>query len=202
MGQEAARTRQATLSACIFYPSFTTAAQPGSPAARLTYLPDSPTNHRVESYFSALDSLDADAIASYFAPEATVSIAGAAPIVGQAAIRKALVELSLRMDDLHHEPVQLFSTGNVSVFEADMNVTLADGTALRFPVTHIIRWVDGLIADARVNVYLEARLALALSAFDRTRTAYAELPSHKSMGRRTPAGRNGSSILRPCPAEA
>ena len=31
---------------------------------------------------------------------------------------------------------------------------------------------------------------------------YADVPNHKSMGLLTPSGRNGSSILRPCPADA
>jgi hypothetical protein len=52
-----------------------------------------------------------------------------------------------------------------------MTLTLADRTTLVFPVTHIIRWVDGLIAEARVNVYLESRMAVAISAFDRRNSA-------------------------------
>jgi hypothetical protein len=157
---------------------------------------------RVRTYFNALDSLDADDVASFFAPEATVYLAGAEPIVGRAAIRKALVQVSLDVDDLHHESVQLWSAGNLSVFEADMTVTLADHTVLSIPVTHIIRWINGMIEEARVNVYLESRLALAMSAFDRLRRDYADVPSHKSIGRFTPSGRKGSSILRPWPAEA
>ena len=121
---------------------------------------------------------------------------------GRSAIRRALVQFSLDIDDLRHAPVQLWSAGNVSVFEADMMLTLADHTTLAFPVTHIFHWVDGMIDDARVNVYLESRLAVAMSAFDRTGQAIADFPSHKSIGLRTPSGRNGSSILRPWPADA
>jgi ketosteroid isomerase-like protein len=174
---------------------------------RLTYLPDqtlaaTALRQRVYHYFGTLDSLDADAIASCFTPDATVSLPGVAPIAGRAAIRKALVQFSLDVDDLHHQPVQIFAAGNLSVFEGDITLSLADQTTLTFPVTHILRWVGGLIEQASVNVYLESRLAVALSAFDRTRAGYAEAPSHKSIGFRTPCGRNGSSILRPWPAEA
>jgi hypothetical protein len=175
--------------------------------ARLTYLPVSlpsaaePLPARVKKYFGALDTLDADAVASFFAVGATVRLPGLAPISGRAAIRRALVQFSLDVDDLRHAPVQLWTAGDLSVFEADMTLTLAGRTTLAFPVTHIIRWVDGLIDDARVNVYLESRMAVALSAFDRARTVQ-PCPSHRSIGRLTPAGRNGSSILRPCPADA
>jgi hypothetical protein len=129
----------------------------------------------VKRYFGALDALDADAVASFFAAGATVSLPGLAPISGRAAIRRLLVQFSLDVDDLRHAPVQLWTAGNLSVFEADMTLTLAGGAALTFPVTYIIRWVDGLIDEARVNVYLESRMAVAMSAFDRLRTAGREL---------------------------
>jgi hypothetical protein len=130
---------------------------------------------RVKRYFGALDTLDADAVASFFAVGATVRLPGLAPILGRAAIRRALVQFSLDVDDLCHAPVQLWTAGNLSVFEADMTLTLADRTTLAFPVTHIIRWVDGMIDEARVNIYLESRMAVAMSAFDRMRTAGCEL---------------------------
>ncbi|MGA3039535.1 MAG: nuclear transport factor 2 family protein [Bryobacteraceae bacterium] len=123
---------------------------------------------RVKRYFGALETLDADAVASFFAAGATVRLPGLAPILGRAAIRRALVQFSLDVDDLRHAPVQLWTDGNLSVFEADMTLTLAGHTTLAFPVTHILRWVDGLIDEARVNVYLESRMAVAMSAFEQT----------------------------------
>jgi SnoaL-like protein len=128
---------------------------------------------RVKRYFRALETLDADAVASFFAVGATVRLPGLAPIRGRTAIRRALVRFSLDVDDLRHAPVQLWTAGNLSVFEADMTLTLADRTALTFPVTYILRWVDGLIDEARVNVYLESRMAVAMSAFDRGRGSLA-----------------------------
>jgi SnoaL-like domain len=157
---------------------------------------------RVKRYFSALDTLDADAASGFFASGATVRLPGLAPILGRTAIRRALVHFLLDVDDLRHAPVQLWTAGNVSVFEADMTLRLADRTTLAFPVTHIIRWVDGLIGEARVHVYLESRMAVAMSAFDRAREAIQPCPNHRSIGRLTPAGRNGNAILRPCPADA
>jgi hypothetical protein len=156
----------------------------------------------VKRYFGALDTLDADAAAAFFTPGATVRLPGLAPILGRAAIRRVLVQFLLDVDDLRHTPVQLWTAGNLSVFEADMTLTLAGPTTLAFPVTHIIRWVDGLIDEARIDVYLESRMAVAMSAFDRARRAVPPYPNHKSIGRLTPAGRNGNSILRPCPADA
>jgi len=175
-----------------FYLGLTHAVKPAAPGARLTYLPETlravagaqPVSlrsdagslpARIKKYFGALDTLDADAVASFFAAGATVSLPGMAPISGRAAIRRALVQFSLDVDDLRHAPVQLWTAGNLSVFEADMTLILADRTTLAFPVTHIVRWVDGMIDEARVNIYLEARLAVAMSAFDRLRTAGCEL---------------------------
>lgn len=125
---------------------------------------------RVRKYFGALETLDADAAASFFAAGATVRLPGLAPILGRAAIRRALVQFSLDVDDLRHAPVQLWTAPSVSVFEADMTLTLAGRATLTFPVTYIMRWVDGLIHEARLNVYLESRMAVAMSAFARGRS--------------------------------
>ena len=126
---------------------------------------------RMNKFFGALDSLDADATAAFFAPGATVRLPGTEPLVGQSVIRRALVEFSLCVDDLRHESVQLWIAGQMSVFEADVTVKLADRPALTFPVTHIVRWRDGLIQEATVEIYMEARLAVAMSAFNRLRTS-------------------------------
>ena len=126
-------------------------------------------SRRVRKFFGALDALDADAVAAFFAPAAVVRVAGAAPIAGRTAIRKALVEFMLEVEDLRHEPVQVWTSGDLSVFEADMTLTLSGRTPLTFPITHIIRWAGGFIEHVRVSVYLESRLALAMSNFDRTR---------------------------------
>jgi len=163
-------------------------AKPEAAEARLTYLPHSlfaptgaqplpirneaePLPARVKRYFGALESLDADAAASFFAVSASVRLPGLAPILGRSAIRRVLVQFLLDVDDLRHAPVQLWTAGNLAIFEADMTLTLADRSTIAFPVTHIIRWVGGQIEEARVNVYLESRMAVALSAFDRMRSA-------------------------------
>jgi hypothetical protein len=126
---------------------------------------------RVKKCFDALDALDADAVSSFLAPGASVTLPGTAPILGREGIRKALVQFSLALEDLRHETVQLWTAGSLSIFEADMTLTLADRTAVSFPVTYIMRWVEGMIEEARVNIYLESRMALAMSAFDRLRQA-------------------------------
>src|ERR1022692_1683418 len=138
-----------------FYVGLTQTAKPVPARARLTYLPETlqavagaqsvsirsdaeSLPARVKRYFGALDTLDADAVAAFFAVGATVRLPGLAPILGRAAIRRALVQFSLDVDDLRHAPVQLWTAGNLSVFEADMTLTFAGRTALAFPVTHII----------------------------------------------------------------
>ena len=124
---------------------------------------------RVKKYFRLLDTLDADAVASFFATGATVRLAGASPISGRAAIRKALVQLSLDVDEIHHDPVMLWTAGSLSVLEADVTLTLGDRTTIAFPATYSLRWTEGLIEEASVNLYLESRMAVAMSAFDRDR---------------------------------
>ena len=124
---------------------------------------------RVKKYFRLLDTLDADAAASFFATGATVRLAGASPISGRAAIRKALVQLSLDVDELHHDPGMLWTAGSLSLLEADVTLTLGDRTTIAFPATYSLRWAEGLIEEASVNLYLESRLAVAMSAFDRVR---------------------------------
>jgi hypothetical protein len=122
---------------------------------------------RVKKCFGALENLDADAVANSFAMGATLVLPGLAPISGRSAIRRTLIQFLLHADDLRHSPVQLWTAGNVSVFEADVTLKLADHTDLAFPVTYILRWADGMIQEARVCVYLESRMAVAISAFDR-----------------------------------
>jgi hypothetical protein len=126
---------------------------------------------RVKKCFSAAESLDADATASFFAVGATLMLPGLAPITGRSAIRSVLIQLSLDADELRHALVQLWTAGSVCIYEADATLTLSDGTVIAFPVTYIIRWANGLIQEARVNVYLESRMAVAMSAFDRLRMA-------------------------------
>ncbi len=124
---------------------------------------------RVGRYFRVLDSLDADAVAALFTNAGVIRLPGAGPLTGRAAIRKAMVKLSLSVEELHHELVSLWSAGNLAVLEADVSLTLTDGTTIAFPATYSVRCVDGLIAEASASVYLESRLAVAMSWFDRAR---------------------------------
>ncbi len=126
---------------------------------------------RVKKCFSMLETLDADATASFFAAGATLKLPGLAPITGRSAIRSALIQLSLDADELRHALVQLWTASSVCIYEADATLTLSDGTVIGFPVTYIIRWANGMIQEARVNVYLESRMTVAMSAFDRLRMA-------------------------------
>jgi hypothetical protein len=73
------------------------------------------------------------------------------------------------VDELHHDPVMLWVAGSLSVLEADVTVTLTDRSTVAFPATYSIRWTEGLIEEASVNLYLESRMAVAMSAFDRVR---------------------------------
>ncbi len=118
-------------------------------------------------FFATLDTLDVDAIAAFYAPHAAVQLPGGPVITARAAIRQALLRFSLAVDDLRHECIQLWSGGELTIFEADLTVTPAGRAALTFPVTHVLRWAAGRIVEQRVSLYLESRLALALASFER-----------------------------------
>jgi ketosteroid isomerase-like protein len=126
---------------------------------------------RVTRCFRAVDTMDADALAEHFASEATLRLPGTSRIAGRAAIRTAFVQFSLEVEELRHEPVTLWTAGNLSVLDADVTFTLADQTVTTFPVTYSIRWAGDLIEEASVSIYLEARTAVALSVFQRAQVS-------------------------------
>ena len=126
---------------------------------------------RVARCFRAIDSMDADAMASFFAAGAAVRLPGVSPIIGATAISKAFVQFCLEVDELHHDPVLLWIAGDLSVLEADVKVTLTDHTMIAFPATYTIRWAGSLIQEAGLDIYMESRVAVAMSAFDRLRSA-------------------------------
>jgi hypothetical protein len=119
---------------------------------------------RVEQCFAAIDCLDADAVASFFANNAVVRLPGLPPLTGKSAIRRAFVQFSLAVEEMRHQVVLSWTRPRVTVFEADLTVTLVGGAAIALPVTYVLRWVDGVIEDARLDIYLESRLALAISS--------------------------------------
>jgi ketosteroid isomerase-like protein len=121
----------------------------------------------VKRFFQALDALDADAVAAFFTDHAIVRLPGAAPVEGRSAIRKTIIQLSLALDEIHHDTVSLWVSGDLSVYEADVKLNPAGRSLIAFPATYIIRWRKSLIEQVRVSIYLESRLSLAISSFDR-----------------------------------
>ncbi len=174
-----------------FYLTLTMAMKRAVLCMRLTYLPKTfeadaavpagaPTRFdalpaRLKKCLGAMDFLDADTVITFFAAGAVLRVAGLKPIVGRAAIRRALVQFLLEVEELRHVPVQVWTAGGFSIFEADITMTLSDHSTFAFPATYIMRWAGGLIEDARVDVYLESRLAVAMSTFDRLRFPQAAL---------------------------
>ncbi|MEO7650595.1 MAG: nuclear transport factor 2 family protein [Bryobacteraceae bacterium] len=107
---------------------------------------------RAKEYARALDSFDADDISSYYAKNAVVRVAGAMPVIGRDAIRQSLARFLATLEGARH-------THNHSV------VTL--------PVTYVNHWRDRQIEAVEVRFYLEARLAGAISSFERNDPALA-----------------------------
>lgn len=120
---------------------------------------------RVRQYFGTLETLDADAIASFLAHSARVRLTGMYPMSGRAEIRRALIRFLAGVDGIRHEPVMLWMDRGVCVMEADIIIQkTSDRAAIRIPVTHVLRWKNGLIEDCQIRFYLEARTAMALPA--------------------------------------
>jgi hypothetical protein len=121
---------------------------------------------RILHFFSAVDTLDADAAASFFAPKATWSMDGTCAISGRILIRRALVKCFTHVHGLRHQPVMLWVRNAVSIFEADLTILREEQTALTIPVTHVLRWRNDLIEDSHTHFYCEAQFLSALRALN------------------------------------
>ena len=128
---------------------------------------------RATEYARALDSFDAAGIASYYAKDAVARVAGASPIRGRDAIRQSLARFLGTVESTRHTHVMLWIGDDVSVLEADVTLTLTDRSVVTLPVTYVHHWRDEMIEAAEVRFYLEARLAGAISTFERADCALA-----------------------------
>ena len=119
---------------------------------------------RILRFFSAVDTLDADSAASFFARDARWSMDGTCAIAGRVLIRRALVKCFTHVHGLRHQPVMLWVRNAVSVLEADLTILLEERTTLTIPVTHVVRWRNDLIEESHTHFYPEAQFLSAVRA--------------------------------------
>ncbi len=127
---------------------------------------------RILRFFSAVDTLDADAAASFFAHDARWSMDGTRAISGRVLIRRALIKCFTHVHRLRHQPVMLWVRNAVSVFEADLTILREEEAELTIPVTHVLRWRNDLIEVSHTHFYCEAQFLSALRALNSEERQY------------------------------
>lgn len=104
----------------------------------------------VREYFATVDKLNADNIIANFVEDGRFRFGNAEPVVGNAAIRDALLEFFSAIKAMHHENVGLWLGDNSAVFEAEVTYTRQDGTTVTLPCASILRFRGNLIYDFRM----------------------------------------------------
>jgi ketosteroid isomerase-like protein len=105
--------------------------------------------------FADIDRMDADAWASYLAPDAVMRFGSADAVHGREACRDALASFYELIEGLRHDVVAQWDPGDASIVEAKVTYTRKDARRVTVPVVTIYRTDDAdLIADYRVYIDL------------------------------------------------
>jgi ketosteroid isomerase-like protein len=105
--------------------------------------------------FADIDRMDANAWASYLAPDVVMRFGNADPVHGRDACRDALAAFYTQIDGLRHEVVEQWEHGAATIVEANVTYTRTDGREVTVPVVTIYRTdPDDLISDYRVYIDL------------------------------------------------
>lgn len=108
-----------------------------------------------EQMFEDIDRMDADAWASYLAPDAVMRFGNADPVHGREACRDALAAFYDQIHGLAHDRVAQWEQGSATIVEANVTYTRSDDRKVTVPVVTIYRTDDDdLIADYRVFIDL------------------------------------------------
>jgi hypothetical protein len=109
-------------------------------------------------YWDALESLDADLVASQFAERGSFQLASAAPLTGRAAIRRAFLHLFIDLENIERHPVTSWSGDGLFVNDSDLTLTFSDGARLTIPATTVLWTRDREILNCRLLSDPEPRL--------------------------------------------
>jgi hypothetical protein len=119
----------------------------------------------LQTYWSAIDALDANQVALHFAPDAWFQVGQQPPIRGRAAIRRAFVRLFIEAEVIQHHPVALWSKQGLTVAEADIAVVFENRSTIIVPITTTLWHRRNEILGCRVHVPQEPGLTYAISGF-------------------------------------
>ena len=119
----------------------------------------------LQTYWSAVDALDANQVALHFAPDAWFQVGQQPPIRGRAAIRRAFVHLFTEAENIQHHPVAFWSKHGLTVAEADISVVFENRSSIIVPITTTLWHRRNEILGCRVHVPQEPGLTYAISGF-------------------------------------
>lgn len=108
-------------------------------------------------YRDAVESLDADLLASQFASAGSFQLADRAPLIGRTPIRRAFLHLFTEVDTIEHRVVAVWNRGGVLVSDLDVTFVLPHGS-IELPVTVVLYTRNGEILSCRVLFYSEPAL--------------------------------------------
>jgi ketosteroid isomerase-like protein len=104
--------------------------------------------------FASVDRMDPDEATSRFTEDVSFRFGNAEPVVGQSAIREALVAFFSTFDGLHHDIKGIWSgkweQGEAYSVEAEAIYTRKDGSEVKLPVMSTLRMKGDLVQDRRV----------------------------------------------------
>jgi ketosteroid isomerase-like protein len=106
----------------------------------------------VRNYFKTVDTLNPDAIVTYFTDDGKFRFSNQPPAVGKQAIRDALAQFFATIQAMHHEKTGLWlgDDGNSAVWEADVTYIRKNGTQVTLPCASILRSRNDQIDDFRM----------------------------------------------------
>lgn len=95
--------------------------------------------------FQSLEARDADAVLALMAEDATLRIAGAAPLVGHVAVREWIETHVVGLRTLRHSITDVRADDEFVLAEAEVTVVRADGAATTQPAALSVRLRGGRI---------------------------------------------------------
>jgi ketosteroid isomerase-like protein len=105
--------------------------------------------------FDDIDRMDAEAWASYLAPDAVMRFGNADPVHGRDGCRDALAAFYGQIRGLSHDVIEQWEHGEATIVEANVTYTRSDDREVTVPVVTIYRTNrEDLIADYRVYIDL------------------------------------------------
>jgi ketosteroid isomerase-like protein len=119
----------------------------------------------LKAYWEAVESLDADLVASHFVDSAQFHFGHNSPLRGRSAIRRGFVGLFAEVASIRHVPATMWSRGGVVVNDANVAFTLENGGKTMLPITTIVWTKRSKILACRLLFYPEPALALATRGF-------------------------------------